>query len=97
MGRSTTPTYIVKTFERKPDGSTKVNKMAWSKKGKPTAGQAEDFRRAYNLSFLPGLGVNSHVSKALGYVPHASKVEVWNQKTSQLVATAVMPMFEVVG
>jgi hypothetical protein len=97
MGRSYTPTFRVEYRDQKgwhdqawsdPLGRTQLRKD-------PTDAQAEEWRKTMNRSFDLG-GTNYHVSQATGILLHISEVRIIRQKTGKVVATAKMPMFEVV-
>lgn len=90
MGRSVTPTFRVEVT-----ANVHITDMFWSVKqsGKPTAENAEKFRKMLNESFAPG-GVNA--PKGDEIVPHISKVRVIRQSTNAVVAEASAPLFEVV-
>lgn len=92
MGRSTIATFVV--IYQDQLGSHKV---VWNTKtaGKPTEANLEKWRKAMNESMKIG-GVNEHVSKAYGFMPHVSKAEIYNQKTHRTICDTRMPMFEVI-
>jgi hypothetical protein len=99
MGSSSTPTYRV---EYRDQGRTWQSAI-WNVKagpnrtghGQPTDENAEKWRKAMNASFQAG-GTNAHLAGMAGYVPHINAVRIVHQATGRVVATAVMPMFEVV-
>ena len=92
MGRSTIPTYVV--HYRDQQGLAIV---AWNTKtnGRPTESNLERWRKAMNASMKIG-GVNEHISRSLGYIPHVSHAEIHNQRTGAVVCAVMMPMFEAV-
>lgn len=68
--------------------------LAW--KGRASEARAEKFRVALNKSFQPG-GSNDHIRLRNGGIPHVHRVDiVTNDRYYNVVATASMPMFEVV-
>lgn len=87
MGKSYTPKYRVEYRDQ-----SGWHSQCWS--GRVSDKHAEDWRVAMNKSFQPG-GNNAHISEAVGYVLHVSRVLIKNQRSGQTVARAVMPMFEV--
>lgn len=91
MGRSITPKYIVETTEQ---GGRK-QQMIWRGRGRPTAAQLERWVLEYLRSFQVG-GVNEHISRAQGYIPHASRAVVReNNSGGRVVAQWTAPMFMV--
>jgi hypothetical protein len=105
MGRVVTPKYRVEYRDNilalgrsigdhaaTIDGrSVRVYSQAW--KGRATAERLEDWRKTMNQSFQAG-GVNAHVSRAHGMVPHINYARIVEQRTGRVVAVATMPMFE---
>jgi hypothetical protein len=63
--------------------------------GKPSNAKAEAWRVTMNASFQNG-GVNAHVRLRGNGIPHISHVRIIRQRTAEIVATAQMPMFEIV-
>lgn len=88
MGKTITPTYRVEYRDQ-----SGWHSECWS--GRATTTRLEDWRVARNSSMQPG-GVNEHVAPAIGYVPHISHAKLVHQKSGEVVATTVMPMFEAV-
>lgn len=93
MGRSVTPTF--RTEVRANIG--RYGSFGWDCKvnGRPTQKNADAYRDHMNQSFCPG-GVNDHISKSRGVVPHISEVKVIRQSTGEVVVVSNAPMFEVV-
>lgn len=99
MGTTRTPTYRVEYRDQGRAWQTAI----WNVKagvnrtghGAPTDANAEAWRKGMNLSFQAG-GTNAHLAGARGYVPHINAVRIVHQASGRVVATAVMPMFEVV-
>ena len=91
MGRSYTPTYRLEFWED-PQGSKQQH--AWNKGIKPTEHTLEAWVHSYAGS-LGAQGVNTHLSKALGYVPFPVKAQVIRQATGEIVATWKAGMFQV--
>lgn len=93
MGKSYTPTY----YARYRDQSGWKD-IAWDGKrnGRATIENAEKYRQSLNRSFNIG-GVNFHASQACGYIIHVSELQVVrNDRSSRIVAQAVMNDFEVI-
>lgn len=98
MGRSYTPTFVVEYRDQRgwhtqawtnAQGKTQVRKA-------PTDEEAEEWRKTMNKSFQRE-GSNFHVSEAAGIILHVSHVVVkQNVPGGRTVASATMPMFEVV-
>ena len=83
------PKYVVRTYDQ--DGPTVT---AW--RGHATEKRAEAYRVKMNDSFQPG-GANDHIRLKNGGIPHISRVDILtNDRYNSIVATARMPMFEVV-
>lgn len=91
MGRSVTPTFVVNYRDQ-----TGAHWAVWNTKlnGKPTPENLERWRVGMNDSMKIG-GVNEHVSRTLGFLPHISKATIHNQKSGCDVATVKAPLFEV--
>jgi cell division protein FtsI/penicillin-binding protein 2 len=99
MGKVITPTFRAEYRDQAGWHSIAWNARAGSTPqtvhGSPTEANAEKLRRTLNKSFQP-TGVNAHVAKVRGYIPHVSRVRVIRQSTGQIMAEAVAPMFEAV-
>jgi hypothetical protein len=89
MGRSVTPKFRVEY--KTNDGREAV--MCWNDPLHADAETLEHWRVTMNKSFQPG-GVNGHLSTKA--VLHITSARLVHQKTGKTVATATMPMFEVV-
>ena len=94
MGRSYTPVYRVE-YATNARG-VHHTAMVWDCKryGKPTRANLIKWREGYNKSFEPG-GVNEHCSNAVGYIIWINRARIIRQKTDEVVAEFVAPMFEV--
>lgn len=93
MGRTITPRY----FARYRDQGG-WHDITWdcARHGRPSTDTAEARRQSLNQSFERG-GVNFHVSQAVGYVIHVSRLTIHhNIKGQPIAAEARAPMFEVV-
>ena len=90
MGRSVTPTFIVRYQNQQG-----WHRATWNSKtsGQPTSANLEKWRKDLNASMKPQ-GCNEHVSLALGFMLHAGNCAIVNQKTDCIVAAFVAPMFE---
>ena len=90
MGKGTIPTYVVHYRDQQ---GLKI--VAWTTKtnGRPTEANLEKWRKAMNASMQIG-GVNEHISRSLGFIPHVSHAEIHNQRTGAAVCAVRMPMFE---
>jgi hypothetical protein len=97
MGRSFTPTYRVeyRTNNMHPNAPSNWLTYDYKRHGKPTAAKAEDMRKRLNTSFDRD-GINFHVSKAAGVVLHVTSLKIVHQESTEVVAEATAPMFEVV-
>lgn len=60
--------------------------------GKPTSENLSKWRDGMNESLLPG-GTNSHIG-INGWIQQ--QIEIYNQKTGQIVCTYQPPMFEII-
>lgn len=89
MGKIVTPTYRVEYRDQ-----TGWQSAAWTG-GKPSDANAERWRVSMNESYKPN-GANAHIPQALKFIPHTSHVRIVRQSDNKIVATATMPMFEVV-
>jgi hypothetical protein len=90
MSTTVTPRYRIEYWDQ-----TGKHLCAWNE-GAPTAEKAENWRREMNVSFQPG-GVNGHVvGMPGGFTLHVNRVHVVRQSDDWIVASARMPMFEVV-
>lgn len=88
MGRSITPKYVVHM-----EGCTPA--CWWVREnGKPTLDNLEKYVMAYAAS-LGASGVNSHISKSLGYVPYPRWARIRkNTKTGVVLAEWKAAMFQ---
>jgi len=98
MSKTRTPKYRVEYLDntvesRKSRRYTAERTMAWD--GRATRARLEAWREAINASFESS-GVNAHLSDALGYVVRIGRSRIVNQRTGEVVAEYVPPMFEVV-
>jgi hypothetical protein len=93
MGRSITPKYRIDEKNRLGNWYPFA---AWDVKsnGKVTKASLENYRVALNASYQAG-GVNAHIGKAVGYIPHHASLRLVEQKTGRVVCETHMPMFEV--
>ena len=85
MGYSVTPKYRVEGF----DGQ--AFQQAW--KGKATDKRLEAWVLSMNASFAPN-GVNSHISKARGYIVRVATARIVEQSTGKVVASFRAPDFD---
>ena len=94
MGRSTTPTYVVRYVDQQG-----VHQVIWNTKqaGRPTKANLETWRKKMNESMKLG-GCNEHISKALGFMPHVCHAVIINQKLGdrKSVVSVIAPLFEVI-
>ncbi len=92
MGRSVAYTYRLDVV-----ANVHLDTFGWEVKthGKPTAENAERYRRTMNAAFQPG-GCNFHISEQMGVVPHISKVTITRQRDGKVMAEPNAPAFEVV-
>lgn len=92
MGRSTAFIYSLDV-----EANVNMDMFGWEVKthGKPTAENAERYRRTMNESFQPN-GHNWHISQQMGVVAHLSKVTIVRQRDGKVMAEANAPAFEVV-
>lgn len=109
MGKTVTPTYRVEYRDNllvmgktsadcrsRIDGHP-VLTMAWNGKmdGRANKVNLERWRCGINASFYPP-GMNAHLAKAYGIVPHISFARLVRQRDGAVVAEVRAPMFEVV-
>jgi hypothetical protein len=89
MAESITPKYRVEYWDQ-----TGKHVCAWNE-GVPSDAKARNWRWEMNLSFQPS-GVNGHVVGCPGgFTLHVNRVHVVRQSDGEIVASARMPMFEV--
>jgi hypothetical protein len=94
MGKITTPTYRVEFYD---NTSPYRQTMAWRGKsdGRANAANLESWRTGYNASFQHD-GVNAHLARSLGKIPHIHTATLVHQASGRVIARVKMPMFEVV-
>jgi hypothetical protein len=94
MRGSITPTHRI---ELRTNDLKVMESYPWDSKhyGAATKANLEEWRTVMNASFQPG-GVNEHITKARGVVPHIISAKLIHQQTSAVVAETEMPSFEVV-
>jgi len=92
MGRSYTPPYTAQYRDQKG-----WHEIGWPHRKPPTAADAERMRQQLNRSFELN-GANYHVSRDAGIILHVSELRVVrNRAGREIVARAIMPLFEVVA
>jgi len=95
--RDYTPTYRVEFRTNLCESlyQMKLQSSPWDCKrdGRPTADNAEKYRREMNQSFLPG-GVNYHISESRNVIIHVNYVRIIRQSTNETVAEVKAPIFD---
>ena len=87
MGKSITPTYVIKIESGK---TSQI--MCWSKKA--TLKNLTDWIMSYAKSLELG-GCNDHISKAIGYIPYPEAVEIINQHSGDVAVAWKAGMFQI--
>lgn len=86
MGKSVTPKYRLRVFDR---NSSWI--VSWQ--GKPTDKRLAEYIETYTASLKTG-GANQHISQSLGFIPVPYKAQIErNTREGQIVATWQAPAF----